>query len=55
MNKPFAVGVGLLLLVLLLLFSTTYTVKHNEVAIKQTFGKSRVVTEAGAALPAARH
>jgi membrane protease subunit HflC len=50
MNKPIAVGVGLLMLVLLLLFSTTYTVKFNEVAIKQTFGRTSdesVITTAG--------
>lgn len=50
MNKPIAVGVGLLVLVLLLLFSTTFTVKYNEVAIKATFGETdenSVVTEPG--------
>ncbi len=40
MNKPIAVIVGLVLLLLLLLFSTTYTVKFNEVAIKATFGRT---------------
>lgn len=40
MNKPIAVGVGLLVLVMLLLFSTTFTVKYNEVAIKATFGQT---------------
>lgn len=40
MNKAIALGVGLLLVVLLLLFSTTYTVKFNEVAIKATFGRT---------------
>jgi membrane protease subunit HflC len=42
--------VGVLLLVLLLLFSTTFTVKYNEVAIKRTFGRpgaGGVVTEPG--------
>lgn len=40
MNKLIAVGVGILLLVLLLLFSTTYTVKYNEVAVRATFGQA---------------
>lgn len=50
MNKPIAVGVGLLVLVMLLLFSTTFTVKYNEVAIKATFGQAdadSVVRDAG--------
>ncbi|MDY7108708.1 MAG: SPFH domain-containing protein [Planctomycetota bacterium] len=50
MNRALAVGVGLLLVVLLLLFSTTYTVRFNEVAIKATFGQtdeSSVVREPG--------
>ena len=40
MNRALAVGVGLLLVVLFLLFSTTYTVRFNEVAIKATFGQA---------------
>ena len=40
MKKAFAVIVGLLLLVLLVLFSSTYTVRFHEVAIKKTFGKT---------------
>lgn len=50
MNKPLAIGVGLLLLVLLILFSTTYSVSFYEVAIRKTFGQSTedsVVDEAG--------
>ena len=48
MNKAFAVVVGLLLLVLLVLFSTTYTVRFHEVAVKTTFGKEETVqTEPG--------
>ncbi|MHC4785233.1 MAG: SPFH domain-containing protein [Planctomycetota bacterium] len=43
MNKAFAVVVGLLLLVLLVLFSTTYTVRFHEVAVKTTFGKAETV------------
>ncbi|MHC4947133.1 MAG: SPFH domain-containing protein [Planctomycetota bacterium] len=39
MSKPLAIVAGLLLLVLLVLFSTTFTVRFNEVAIKTTFGK----------------
>jgi membrane protease subunit HflC len=40
MKKTLAVTIGLLLLVLFLLFSTTYSVKFNEVAIKRTFGRA---------------
>ncbi|MCA9291184.1 MAG: hypothetical protein KDA25_08645, partial [Phycisphaerales bacterium] len=40
MNKLFAISIGLVLLVLLLLFSTTYTVAYHEVAIKTTFGQT---------------
>ena len=50
MNKAFAAIVGLLLLVLLVLFSTTYTVRFNEVAVRTTFGETStasVVTEPG--------
>ena len=45
MNKVFAVIVGLLLLVLLVLFSTTYTVRFHEVAVKTTFGKEEMVKD----------
>jgi len=50
MNKPIAIVVGLLLLILLLLFSMTYTVRFSEVAIKATFGRTTdnsVVQEPG--------
>jgi membrane protease subunit HflC len=40
MNKAFAVSVGILLLVVLVLFSTTYTVRFSEVAVRTTFGKT---------------
>lgn len=39
MNKTIAVVVGVMLLVMLLLFSATYTVRYHEVAIKTRFGK----------------
>jgi membrane protease subunit HflC len=45
MNKAFAAVVGLLLLVLLVLFSTTYTVRFHEVAVKTTFGKEETVQD----------
>ena len=50
MNKALAMTVGIALLVLLLLFSMTFTVAYHEVAIKSTFGKSDaddVITEPG--------
>lgn len=50
MNKPLAVGIGLLLLVFLLLFSMTYSVRFHEVAIRKTFGQSDadgIITEPG--------
>ncbi len=50
MNKPLAVIVGGLLFVAFLLFSVTYTVKYNEVAIRATFGsvdESSVVEDSG--------
>lgn len=50
MKKPLAVGVGLLLLAAFVLFSTSYTVKFNEVAVRATFGEvdeSSVVSDAG--------
>lgn len=40
MNKVFALVVGLVVLVALVLFSTTYTVRFNEVAVRTTFGKT---------------
>ena len=40
MNRAIAVVIGLLLLVMLVLFSTTYTVRFHEVAVKTTFGKT---------------
>lgn len=39
MKKTIAVVVGVMLVVMLLLFSATYTVRYNEVAIKTRFGK----------------
>jgi membrane protease subunit HflC len=48
MSRTIAVATGLVLVALFLLFSTTYTVKYNEVAIKRrTFGESQVVRDAG--------
>lgn len=50
MNKPLVIGIGLFLLVLFVLFSTTYSVSYHEVAIKKTFGQTSedsVVREAG--------
>ena len=50
MNKLVAMTVGAILLVLLLLFSSTYTVSFHEVAIKSTFGEANeedVITEPG--------
>jgi len=40
MNKTFAYSVGFLLLAALVLFSMTYTVRFNEVAVRTTFGKT---------------
>ena len=40
MNKTFAYAVGFLLLIALVLFSMTYTVRFNEVAVRTTFGKT---------------
>jgi membrane protease subunit HflC len=45
MNKALAVIVGLLLLVLLVLFSTTYTVRFHQVAVKTTFGREETVQD----------
>jgi len=50
MNKLIVIIVGAILLLLLVAFSTTYTVGYNEVAIKKTFGhadENSIVTEAG--------
>ncbi len=50
MNKPLAIGIGLLLLVFLLLFSMTYSVRFHEVAVRKTFGQSdadSIITEPG--------
>ena len=50
MNKAIAIIVGVVLLLMFLLFSMTYTVSFNEVAIKSTFGQAdedSVVTEPG--------
>ena len=50
MNKLLAIGVGALLLLVLVVFSTTYTVSFHEVAIKRTFRESSsdsVKTEPG--------
>ena len=40
MTKSIAVIIGLVLLVVLVLFSMTYTVRYNEVAIRTRFGKT---------------
>lgn len=40
MNKVFAVGIGSILLILLVLFTTTYTVAYHEVAVVTRFGKA---------------
>ena len=50
MNKAFAYTVGFLILASLVLFSMTYTVRFNEVAVRTTFGKTStasVKTEPG--------
>lgn len=50
MSKAIAIGAGILLLVLLLLYSMTYTVRFHEVAILTRFGKTgpgSVVSEPG--------
>jgi membrane protease subunit HflC len=52
MNKLFAIIVGAILLLLLVLFSTTYTVAYHQVAIKTKLGKAEggegaVVHDAG--------
>ncbi len=40
-NRVLALGVGLLLVLMLLMFSTTYSVKFHEVAVKTRFGASQ--------------
>ena len=40
MNKTFAYAVGFMILAALVLFSMTYTVRFNEVAVRTTFGKT---------------
>lgn len=50
MNKLFAIVAGLILVVLLVLFFSTYTVSFHQVAIKTTFGQTgegSVITEPG--------
>ena len=50
MNKPLAILIGLGLLAVLVLFSTTYSVSFHEVAVKKRFGQSTqddVVVEPG--------
>jgi modulator of FtsH protease HflC len=50
MNKTLAISIGLLLLLFLVLFSTTYSVSFHEVAIRQRFGQSdkdSVITKPG--------
>ena len=40
-NRVLAIGVGLLLVLMLLMFSTTYSVKFHEVAVKTRFGANQ--------------
>jgi len=50
MNKAIAIVAGAILLVLLVVYMTTYTVRFNEVAVRTTFGKTStasVVSEPG--------
>ena len=49
MNKPLVIVIGLVLLISLVLFSTTYTIKYHQVGIKTRFGKATggVITESG--------
>jgi len=50
MNKAFAIFVGLLLLVVLVLFTTSYTVTYHEIAIRTRFGQAdsaSVITDPG--------
>lgn len=50
MNKAVAIFVGLLLLIVLVLFTTSYTVSYHEIAIRTRFGQATdasVITEPG--------
>ena len=49
MNKLLVIVIGFVLLVSLVLFSTTYTIKYHQVGIKTRFGKATgsVITESG--------
>ncbi len=50
MKKSFAIVVGLIVILVLGVFSTTFTVKYNEIAIRSRFGKvdeSSIVREPG--------
>jgi membrane protease subunit HflC len=50
MTKSIAVIIGIVLLVVLVLFSMTYTVRYNEVAIRTRFGKTgagSIIDQAG--------
>ena len=40
MNKSMAIFIGVVLLIVLLVFSMTYTVNYNEVAIRTRFGRA---------------
>ncbi len=43
MNKPLAISIGLGLLVVFVLFSTTFSVSFHEVAVKKRFGQQEAV------------
>lgn len=47
MNKILSLTAGVLLLLLFLLFMMTYTVKYNEIAIRQRFAKETVIRDEG--------
>jgi regulator of protease activity HflC (stomatin/prohibitin superfamily) len=50
MNKTFAIAIGIVLLIGLLLFSTTFTVNYHQLAIKTRFGRTddaSIIKEAG--------
>lgn len=49
MNKTLVIVIGVVLLISLMLFSTTYTVKYHQVGIKTRFGQATggVITESG--------
>ena len=40
MNKSMAIFIGVVLLIVLLVFSMTYTVNYNVVAIRRRFGRA---------------